>query len=177
MDILKGEKVQLRAVEPNDIDIIYKWENNTSVWQLSNTLAPFSRHIIKQFVDNSHLDIFQSRQLRLMIDKIENDSAETIGTIDIFDFEPLHKRAGIGILIADEQNRKNGFASEALDILIHYCFNTLQMYQLYCNITSDNTESLNLFQKKGFSLIGIKKDWLIFPKGKKDELMFQLINA
>ena len=112
-----------------------------------------------------------------MIDKIENDSAETIGTIDIFDFEPLHKRAGIGILIADEQNRKNGFASEALDILIHYCFNTLQMHQLYCNITSDNTESLNLFQKKGFSLIGIKKDWLIFPKGKKDELMFQLINA
>jgi len=177
VDILKGEKVQLRAVEPNDIDIIYKWENNTSVWQLSNTLAPFSRHIIKQFVDNSHLDIFQSRQLRLMIDKIENDSAETIGTIDIFDFEPLHKRAGIGILIADEQNRKNGFASEALDILIHYCFNTLQMHQLYCNITSDNTESLNLFQKKGFSLIGIKKDWLIFPKGKKDELMFQLINA
>lgn len=177
MDILKGEKVQLRAVEPNDIDIIYQWENNTSVWQLSNTIAPFSRHIIKQFVDNSHLDIFQSRQLRLMIDKIENDSAETIGTIDIFDFEPLHKRAGIGILIADEQNRKNGFASEALDILIHYCFNTLQMHQLYCNITSDNTESLNLFQKKGFSLIGIKKDWLIFPKGKKDELMFQLINA
>ena len=177
MDLLTGKKVQLRAVEPNDIDIIYKWENNTSVWQLSNTLAPFSRHIIKQFIDNSHLDIFQSRQLRLMIDKIENDSAETIGTIDIFDFEPLHKRAGIGILIADEQNRKNGFASEALDILIHYCFNTLQMHQLYCNITSDNTESLNLFQKKGFSLIGIKKDWLIFPKGKKDELMFQLINA
>jgi len=177
VDILKGEKVQLRAVEPNDIDIIYQWENNTSVWQLSNTIAPFSRHIIKQFVDNSHLDIFQSRQLRLMIDKIENDSAETIGTIDIFDFEPLHKRAGIGILIADEQNRKNGFASEALDILIHYCFNTLQMHQLYCNITSDNTESLNLFQKKGFTLIGIKKDWLIFPKGKKDELMFQLINA
>ena len=177
MDLLTGKKVQLRAVEPNDIDIIYKWENNTSVWQLSNTLAPFSRHIIKQFIDNSHLDIFQSRQLRLMIDKIENDSAETIGTIDIFDFEPLHKRAGIGILIADEQNRKNGFASEALDILIHYCFNTLQMHQLYCNITSDNTESLNLFQKKGFTLIGIKKDWLIFPKGKKDELMFQLINA
>jgi len=177
VDLLTGKKVQLRAVEPNDIDIIYKWENNTSVWQLSNTLAPFSRHIIKQFIDNSHLDIFQSRQLRLMIDKIENDSAETIGTIDIFDFEPLHKRAGIGILIADEQNRKNGFASEALDILIHYCFNTLQMHQLYCNITSDNTESLNLFQKKGFTLIGIKKDWLIFPKGKKDELMFQLINA
>jgi len=177
VDLLTGKKVQLRAVEPNDIDIIYKWENNTSVWQLSNTLAPFSRHIIKQFIDNSHLDIFQSRQLRLMIDKIENDSAETIGTIDIFDFEPLHKRAGIGILIADEQNRKNGFASEALDILIHYCFNTLQLHQLYCNITSDNTESLNLFQKKGFTLIGIKKDWLIFPKGKKDELMFQLINA
>lgn len=177
MQILKGKKVQLRAIEPNDIELMYQWENDSTLWKLSNTLAPFSKHIIKQFVENSHLDIFQIKQLRLMIEKTDDKKLETIGSIDLFDFDPMHRRAGIGILIANKSDRKNGYASDTLNILINYCFNTLQLHQLYCNIIEDNIDSLNLFQSKGFKIIGSKKDWLIFPKGKKDELMLQLINS
>jgi diamine N-acetyltransferase len=173
LNILKGEKTKLRAIEPYDLDIIHKWENDSSIWHLSNTLTPFSKNIIKQFIDNSHLDIFQAKQLRLMI---ENLNGETIGTLDLFDYDPLHKRAGIGILIADEENRGKGYASDALDVLINYCFTVLQLHQLYCNIADDNTESIKLFTKKGFQLIGTKKDWLLFSDGTKDEFMYQLIN-
>jgi diamine N-acetyltransferase len=173
LDILKGKSTKLRAIEPNDLDDIHKWENDSSIWHLSNTLTPFSKSIIKQFIDNSHLDIFQSKQLRLMI---ENINGETIGTIDLFDYDPMHKRAGIGILIAEKENRSKGYASDALDILIKYCFSVLQLHQLFCNITDDNLESINLFTKKGFQLIGTKKDWLLFSDGKKDESMYQLIN-
>lgn len=175
-NILRGNKVLLRAIEPHDLDIIYKWENNSSVWQLSNTLAPFSRYVIKEFIDNSHLDIFQTKQLRLMIERIDTKTPETIGTIDLFDFDPMHKRAGVGILIADENKRGKGYASDALDVLIKYSFTTLQLHQLFCNITSDNTDSINLFQKKGFKLIGTKQDWLIFDNKKINESMYQLIN-
>jgi len=175
VNLLKGKSIQLRAIEPNDLDLIYKWENDSNIWHLSNTLAPFSKYVIKQFIDNSHLDVFQTKQVRLMIDEINSVKTETIGTIDLFDFDPLHKRAGIGILIADKDKRGKGYASDALDVLIKYCFSVLQLHQLYCNITTDNVDSLNLFQKKGFKLIGIKKDWLIFPEGKKDEAMFQLV--
>lgn len=173
MDILKGESTKLRAIEPYDLDTIHKWENDSSIWHLSNTLAPFSKNIIKQFIDNSHLDIFQAKQLRLMI---ENINGETIGTIDLFDYDPLHKRAGIGILIAEKENRGKGYASDALGVLIKYCFSVLQLHQLFCNITDDNIESINLFTKKGFRLIGTKKDWLLFSDGTKDESMYQLIN-
>ena len=175
MNVLTGNKTRLRAIEPNDVDLIYQWENDCSIWYLSNTITPFSKYIIKQFIDNAHLDIFQTKQLRLMIDKIDGSKIETIGTIDLFDYEPVHRRAGIGILIANNSDRGKGYASDSLDILINYCFNTLQLHQLYCNITHDNQESLKLFQSKGFQLIGTKKDWLLFPSGKKDELMFQLI--
>lgn len=174
MNILKGNKINLRAIEPNDLDIIYQWENNTSIWNLSNTLTPFSKNIIKQFIDNAHLDIYQSKQLRLMID--ENEGSETIGSIDLFDFDPMHRRAGIGILIADCKNRGKGYASEALDILIKYCFEILQLHQVYCNITTENIESINLFTKKGFELVGIKKDWLLFNGKVKHEAMYQLVN-
>ena len=174
--ILTGKITRLRAIEPSDTDLIYQWENDSSIWQLSNTFAPFSKHVIQQFIENTQQDIFQLKQLRLMIEKVEGNQTETIGTIDLFDFDPMHKRAGIGILIANEKDRKKGYASDALDILINYSFHTLQLHQLYCNITDDNTDSLYLFQSKGFQLIGTKRDWLIFPKGKKDEFMFQLIN-
>lgn len=171
MQILKGKEVQLRPLEPNDIDTIYSWENDSSIWQISNTITPFSKHIIKQFIDNSQYDIFTTKQLRLMID-VKN---ETIGTIDIFDFDPMHKRAGIGILIANNKNRGKGYASDSLDVLINYCFSTLNLHQLYCNITTDNVESISLFTSKGFQLIGTKKDWLIFHDKVKDESMYQLI--
>lgn len=177
MDYLSGRITQLRAIEPNDIDRIYRWENNTDIWQISNTLTPFSRSIIKQFVDNAHLDIFQARQLRLMIDKKEQNPAETIGTIDLFDFDSFHKRAGIGILIAEQKDRQQGYASDALDVLIKYCFTILQLHQLFCNISCDNKTSINLFEKKGFKLMGIKKEWILTPKGWIDEQMYQLINS
>jgi len=173
LDILKGEIIRLRAIEPYDLDTIHKWENDSSIWHLSNTIAPFSKNIIKQFIDNSHLDIFQSKQLRLMIEKHDG---ETVGTIDLFDYDPLHKRAGLGILIADKKNRGKGYASDALDVLIKYCFTVLQFHQLYCNITSDNNESINLFAKKGFQLVGTKKEWLLFSDGAKDESLYQILN-
>jgi diamine N-acetyltransferase len=110
-----------------------------------------------------------------MIEKTNEEEIQTIGTIDLFDFDPMHKRAGIGILIADSKERKKGYASDALDVLIKYSFQTLQLHQLYCNITEDNLDSIKLFQSKGFELIGTKKDWLIYPSGAKNELMFQLI--
>lgn len=176
LDILTGKKTRLRAIEPNDADLIYTWENDSSIWQLSNTFTPFSKYLVKQYIENSHQDIFQLKQLRLMIEKTDEQEIETIGSIDLFDFEPIHKRAGIGILIANDSDRKKGYASDALDILIRYSFYTLQLHQLYCNITEDNLDSLSLFQSKGFKLIGTKRDWLIFPQGRKDEFMFQLIN-
>jgi diamine N-acetyltransferase len=100
---------------------------------------------------------------------------KTIGTVDIFDFDPFHKRAGLGILIADEEERKKGYASMALKCLIEYCFNTLQIHQLYCNILSNNCESINLFKKLGFTESGIKKEWIKTPEGYLDEHLFQLI--
>jgi diamine N-acetyltransferase len=176
LDILNGRITRLRAIEPNDIDLIYRWENNPAIWQISNTLTPFSRSIIKQFVDQAHLDIFQTKQLRLMIDKTDQPS-ETIGTIDLFEFDPFHQRAGIGLLIAEEKDRQKGYASDALEVLINYCFTVLQLHQLFCNIACDNRSSIKLFENKGFNLVGIKKEWILTPNGWKDELMYQRINS
>lgn len=171
-----GPNLLLRAPEPADIDIIFRWENDTRIWNLGNTLAPYSRFAIEQFVLNTDNDIFASKQLRLMIDwHSSGTETTTVGSIDLYDFEPFHKRAGIGILI-DESSRRKGFAFEALNLLVEYCFNTLNLHLLYCNIEQSNKESIRLFAKAGFTACGTKKEWLFRDGQWTDELMFQLIN-
>jgi len=154
--------------------LLYEWENNNSYWIISNTVAPFSKYTLKRYIRNSHKSIYETGQLRLMIDLIAGK--QTIGTIDIFDFDPFHKRAGIGILIAEEEQRRKGYATMSLKCLTDYCFKTLQLHQLWCNILADNHESIELFQKLGFVQIGIKKDWVKTADGYLDEHMFQLVN-
>jgi len=172
-DFMTGKNLKLRAPEPEDIDLLYNWENDQRLWYLSHTQTPFSRFVLEQYILNSHQDIYTAKQLRMMI--VLKNSGETVGMVDLFDFEPAHRRAGIGILISETQ-QKHGFASETLDLIIDYAFNTLMLKQLYCNILPENTASIHLFTKKGFHLIGNKKEWLLIENQWKDEQMYQLIN-
>ena len=170
---LSNDKVTLRAIEPEDIDLLYAWENDPEIWEVSHTLVPYSKYILKLYIQNADKDIYESRQLRLMIDTPEG---KTIGAIDLFDFEPHHSRAGIGLLIHAKRDRSKGYASAALELLISYCFGKLNLHQLYANVETGNLISLALFEKHGFVGCGTKKEWLRSDSGWKDEVMLQLIN-
>jgi diamine N-acetyltransferase len=173
---MNGNKVILRALEPDDVETLYKWENDRAIWHLSNTITPLSRFTLEQYVLSAGQDIYATRQMRMMIDLKDNtEGIKTIGSIDLFEFEPAHQRAGVGILIHDGF-RGQGFASEALDLLINYAFETLQLHQLFTNISNENKESIRLFESKGFQFIGTKKDWNRIRNKWQDESMFQLIH-
>lgn len=174
MTTLKGNTIYLRALEPEDLEFIYAIENNESVWEVSNTQTPYSRFLIRQYLENAHQDIYEAKQLRLAI--CLSNTFEAIGLIDLFDFDPKNNRAGVGIVISNESNRNSGIGSEALQLVINYAFNQLQLHQLYANIGSDNEISKQLFTKFGFQKIGTKKDWIKVDNIFKDEILFQLIN-
>ncbi len=169
---LKGENIFLRALEPGDLDVLYKWENNPGIWKVSNTLAPFSKFVLEQYLVNAHEDIFTAKQIRLMI--CSQDS-KAIGTIELFDLDALNGRVGIGILI-DESAKGKGYAQEALKILIEYCFEILLLKQVFCNISASNEKSIHLFKKIGFTESGCKKNWNKVGQNKyEDEFILQLI--
>ncbi len=172
MVTLKGEHIFLRALEPEDLEFIHTIENDESVWEISNTETPYSRFLIKQYLEESHKDIYQVKQLRLVISNYDD---EPLGMIDIFDFDFKNKRAGIGVLIKNSEDRNNGFGSEALQLLTNYCFTHLNLHQLYCNISEENDASIKLFSNQGFKQIGLKKDWNLVNGTYKNEYLFQLI--
>ncbi len=169
---LKGEHIYLRALEPEDLDFIYTVENDEQIWEMSATQTPYSRFLIKQYLENAHKDIYEVKQLRLVI--CSNDHA-VLGLIDLFDFNPTHNRAGVGILIVEEEHRGKRYGSEALELIIHYGATHLHLHQLYANISEDNLTSIKLFENKGFTKIGVKKDWNLVNNSYKDEFLYQLV--
>lgn len=167
---LKSKNIVLRALEPEDLEFLFQTENDTSFWEVSNTQAPFSKYILTQYLANAHQDIYEAKQLRLIIEH----KNKAIGMIDLFNFEPQHHRAGIGIIIVKNEQNK-GLADEALKLFLNFAFKTFQLHQIYANITTDNIASIKLFTKNNFKLVGVKKDWVYTSNGYKDEGLYQLI--
>jgi diamine N-acetyltransferase len=169
---MKYNEIRLRAPEPEDLELLYEWENNQDYWIISNTTTPFSRYTLKRYIEDSHKSIYETGQVRLMIDIAKENT--TIGTVDIFDFDHFHLRAGIGILIAREEYRRKGYASMALRGLAEYCFNVLKLHQIWCNIIGNNSASVELFRSLGFIVSGTKKEWIKAEERYIDEHFLQL---
>ena len=146
---MENELIRLRALEPDDVQVLYKWENDTEVWKVSNTIVPFSKYMLLQFIANQQRDIFETRQLRLIIESKQ---------------------------IYDKRDQGQGYASQALSSLIRYGFQVLGLNQLYCDIPSHNIRSLALFKSKGFTVVGLKKEWTRTTSDWQDEYMLQLLN-
>ncbi|NQX76184.1 GNAT family protein [Gilvibacter sp.] len=175
MDVkLSNDAVRLRALEPQDLDFLFEVENNTAIWEVSNTLVPYSRFVLKQYLEQAHLDIYSAKQLRLVICTAEDSKA--LGFVDLFDFDPKNKRVGVGIVVYEPDNRRQGYAREALSLLIPYCFDHLGLHQVFANIGAQNLASIQLFEALGFTKSGIKRDWHWTSAGFADELIYQKIN-
>lgn len=170
---LKGENIYLRALEPLDLEFLYELENNPEIWEISGTVTPYSKQVLRKYLENAHRDIYDVKQLRLCICDKDN---KLLGLIDLFDFDPKNRRAGLGIVILKSGDRNKGVGSEAILLLCEYAFETLALHQLFANVTEDNDASLHLFKKLGFEQVGVKKDWILSQGDYKNEVLFQKIN-
>lgn len=171
MRVLKGKKVLLRALEPEDLLFLDDIENNESYWHLSDSQTPFSKYVLKTYLEHAFEDIYTSKQLRLVITDTNKDA---VGFVDLYDFDPKNNRAGVGIII-HENFREKGYASEAIELLVSYAFSILNLHQLYAGIDAANESSLHLFKKFGFDVVGLKKEWNYFNDAYHDEYLLQKI--
>lgn len=170
---IEGKISRLRALEPSDVEVLYRWENDLRQWRVSGTLAPFSRHRLLQFIDEQQYDIYATRQQRLVI---ESFGGEVVGAIDIVEFDPQNLRAGVGIIV-DESYRRHGYAKDALAALESYATEVLHLHQLWCGVTKGNKASEDLFRSVGYQLSGEHKEWTFVDGEWRDELIFQKILA
>ncbi len=169
--LLETEYIRLRALEREDIERLYLWENDTNIWSVSETYAPFSKTVLEEFVASQRHDIYVVRQLRMVMERVQDK--EAVGAVDIFDFDPHSRRAAVGILVYDRSQRGRGYGRQALELVMEYSRSVLDMRQLYCDVFADNEASLALFDGAGFRRIGVKQSWCRVGAEWKDAVMFQ----
>ena len=170
---LMNDRIYLRAVEPEDLDVMYEMENDSSMWDISNFTVPYSRYVLRQYIEGSQCDVFADKQLRLMI--IRKSDHHLLGTIDVTDFVPLHSRGEVGIAIHREY-RQQGYAKDALQLLCRYAFDFLSLNQLYAHVAIDNETCRKVFVSCGFVECGILKNWLRVENQYKDAALLQCLN-
>lgn len=168
--LLENDLITLRALEPEDLDRLYAWENNPQLWAVGNTRNPYSRFVLKQYIINSEKDIYESHQLRLMM--VSKKTGETVGTVDLFDFDIHNSRVALGLYV-DAAFQGNGYATSALHLVEEYVFTFLQLNQLYCHISENNTASRLMFEKEKYQTNGILKNWIKTPDGFENIIVFQ----
>lgn len=169
--MLTGESVFLRPVEPSDATVLMLWENDPKNWRVTDTEVPFSLHGIMQLIEQQQ-HIRSTGQLRFMICLKEDGHA--IGTIDLYDADFKNRRAAVGILIGEVNERGKGSATEALELLVEYAREVLDLHNVYCSVQADNSASLKLFEKAGFDRVGSRKEWFFLKGEWLDEISFQL---
>ena len=161
--------VKLRALEPEDLDILYRIENDTTLWDAGCTNVPYSRYTLHNYIADSTNDIYTDKQLRLMI---ENAEGEDVGIIDMMNFYPRHQRAEVGVVVM-RRFRRRGYATAAVKELLGYAFNTLSLHQLYVFVDSNNVGSIRLFSSVGFSKTAVLSQWLRIGKDYHDAILMQ----
>ncbi len=170
--MLSGSICRLRAVEIDDIDLMYRWENDSAVWSVSGTVAPISHYSFERFVAEQQAGIYSTHQLRLII---ESEDGRAVGAVDLYDLDIVNMRAGVGILVYEQADRRRGYGAEALTLLCDYARQVLRLHQLWCGVAADNRASLALFRRVGFRRMGRNREWLVSHDGWVDEIRMQKI--
>lgn len=161
--------VRLRAMEPEDLDALYRIENDRDVWDVGENNVPYSRYILHDYIANASADIYADKQVRMVV---ENEKGQLVGVADVVNFCPSHARAEVSIVICRE-HRKKGYARAAIRQIMDYALRTLHLHQLYAVVREDNMPSLNLFSSLGFKSKTVLDDWLFDGKDYHNAVVMQ----
>lgn len=159
--------VRLRAIEPEDIELLYGIENDRRLWNVGVTNVPYSHYVIRDYIANTSSDIYTDKQLRLIV---ENEDGIAVGIVDLVNFDPRHLRAEIGVVILDA-HRRHGYAYSALSQLLDYALSVLHLNQLYAFVAADNEACRSLFSKLGFDSSANIRQWLLGDNGFEDAVL------
>ena len=171
--LLRDDKVFLRALESADAGLLYLWENDTRLWNVGCATAPFSLRQLEDYIANYDADIFSARQLRMVV--CENSTGSAVGTADLYDFDPVNMRAGVGILISEDY-RGRGYGECAIRLLERFGFMRLNLHQLWAVVPESNIASRTMFERAGYRITGRMRSWVRCGSSYEDAYLYQRLN-
>ena len=171
MNDINTPHCRIRAMEPSDVEHLYRWENDPEIWRIGANTEPISRQRLLMWIENQQYDIYATHQMRLVVEV----EGRVVGAVDITDFNPQHLRFSLGILIYDKSDRRKGYAREVIEAMKEYGLYTLNINQIWVEIDAFNTASIALFESCGFERCGVRKEWICYGGAFYDVYEYQAI--
>lgn len=151
-----GDIGVLRALEPADLNWLYAIENDTTLWHLGISKEPWSKEVLRRYIESQPGNLLRDGQLRLVLEV----EGALVGALDIYDYDAIARKGGIGIVIHPKA-RGQGLAKAALECFIKYLFGTLGLQMVYAVVPTSNLASKALFETLSFEQTGRLMHWIL----------------
>lgn len=172
--MLKGERVRLGPIKKNYIDSFLKWFNDPEIIQYLVMYRPMTRmeeedwlEKLKDREDTIHLAITLPN---------EDGSEKLIGNCGIHRIDWKNRSAEIGITIGEKEYQNKGYGTEAIELLLEYGFNTVNLNRIELQVYDYNVRAIKTYKKIGFIEEGRRRKFM-FSKGAYHDAIIMSILA
>lgn len=147
-----GEKIYLSPFSLDDVEIYTQWLNNMEITDnlgISDRMTTIenSRNWIKRVIDE--------KAYQFLIIELKND--RILGKIELYKVDYIKRIGEIGVFIAEKSDRGRGFAKEAINLLLDFSFNYLNLNNIMLGVFEFNKIAIELYEKIGFKEIGRRR--------------------
>ena len=161
-----GDKIYLRPLDMEDIEPCVSWLNDEEVRQYLSRLTPLNKTREKEFIEKLYKD---TGEAILGIALKEND--QLIGNLALSSISMPFRHASLGIVIGEKSCWSKGYGSEALNLMLGYGFDQLNLHRIFLTVLSFNGRAISAYEKVGFKREGVFRDH-IFRNGKYHDVYY-----
>ncbi|MCP1308417.1 GNAT family N-acetyltransferase [Paenibacillus tyrfis] len=169
--ILEGKHIYLRPIEMDDLDDYYAYLSDPTTSRFTGTQKVFSRQTAASWIEN--ISKPDGSRVDLMI--VSQATDRLVGEVVLNDIDPVNRSANIRIAIAGQANQGKGYGTEAMLLMLHYAFGTLNLHRVELSVYAFNDRAIHVYEKLGFKREGVQRDSLYWDHQYHDAIIMSIL--
>ena len=146
---MRGQKVSLHPLRFEDKEILFKWINDRELVHFNAPYKPVSElehdEWFKRITQKEDVFFFTIK---------ENEKDVTIGSCQLHNVHQVHRSAELQTRIGDRKYQNKGYGTEAIELLLKFGFQDLNLHRIYLHVLKDNERARKVYLKTGFTIEG-----------------------
>lgn len=165
------DDVLLRPLELRDSDALFRWINDRETVVFNAPFAPVARADHDRWFQAVRSD----PRVRIFV-IVEQATGALIGSCQLLDISPQHRRAELQIRIGEPAYRSRGLGTQAVRLLVQHGFGELGLHRIALTVRADNERAIRSYRRCGFEVEGVLRD-AAFIEGRFVDLLAMAVLA
>jgi diamine N-acetyltransferase len=170
VEFLSGDKVYLRPIEKEDVELLHQWANDTEVRGLTGETRPTTYNGALEFYER-----VQKSEDRIWLAVILREANQVIGETGLLRMFPAWRTTDWSLIIGDKSARGKGCGVETAKLMLDYAFGHLNFHRVSIGVVGFNTKAIDFYEHLGFKREGVQRDGYYFGHRYHDFVMMSLL--